>query len=289
MTFLSQTKIVPKVLAVAALAFSLVALSACASTTTSSTPAPSKAAAAAPDLKTLTSGKFTVATGQPSYSPWVIGDKPESGKGFEAAVAYAVAAKLGYAKSDVVWVRTTFDAAIAPGPKSFDVNLQQFSVTAARKKAVDFSSPYYTTTQALVTTKSSPAASVTTLAGLKALKIGVAVGTTSYTVVSQDVGTPQVYNSNDDAVQALKSGQIDALAVDLPTAFYLADAEVKNGLVTGQFAETTGGDQFAFVLPKDSALTKPVSDAVDAITKDGQLAAITKKWLSTTVNVPVFK
>jgi polar amino acid transport system substrate-binding protein len=265
-------------LAIVGVAATLVALAACGSTASSS------------DSKTVTSGKLTIATGQPAYSPWVIDNKPANGKGFESAVAYAVADKLGYAKKDVVWTRTTFDSAIAPGPKTFDLNIQQFSITAARKKAVDFSSPYYTTSEAIVTTKGSPAASVTTLAGLRKVKLGVQSGTTSYTAVIDDVKIqPQVFNSNDDAVLALKSGQVDAIAVDLPTAFYLADSEVKNGVVLGQFAGNAGGDQFGFVLPKGSLLTKKVTAAVDALRADGQLAAITKKWLSTSVGVPVFK
>jgi polar amino acid transport system substrate-binding protein len=241
-------------------------------------------------LTTVTAGKLTIATGEPAYSPWVLDNKPQSGKGFEAAVAYAVASKLGFSKSQVVWTRTSFDSAIAPGPKTFDFNLQQFTITNQRKKAVDFSAPYYTTSQALVTTKGSAAASITTLAGLKNIKIGVAEGTTTYTLLQKDVGGSniEVFNSNDDAVLALKSGQIDALATDLPTAFYLAEAEVKKGVVSGQFSDTTGGDQFGFVLPKNSPNTAKVSAAVEAITKDGELAALTKEWLSTTVNVPVF-
>lgn len=241
-------------------------------------------------LTTVTAGKLTIATGSPAYSPWVIDNKPQTGKGFEAAVAYAVAAKLGFPKKDVVWTRTGFDAAIAPGPKTFDFNLQQFTITNKRKKAVDFSAPYYTTSQAIVTTTTSPAASITTLSGLKNVKIGVAEGTTTYTLLQKDVGGSniEVFNSNDDAVLALKSGQVDAIATDLPTAFYLADAEIKKGVVSGQFSDTSGGDQFGLLLPKNSPNTKKVSAAVVAITKDGELAAITKKWLSTTVNVPVF-
>jgi polar amino acid transport system substrate-binding protein len=263
----------------AGVAVALAALTGCSSSSSSSGVAP------------VTAGKLTIATGQPAYSPWVIDNKPQTGKGFEAAVAYAVAAKMGYAKKDVVWTRTTFDSAIAPGPKTFDLNIQQFSVTAQRKKAVDFSSSYYTTSQAIVTTKGTPAASITTLAGLKNVKIGVAEGTTTYALLQKDVpgGQIQVFNSNDDAVLALKSGQIDALATDLPTAFYLAESEVKNGVVSGQFSDTSGGDQFGIVLPKGSSLTKKVTSAVNAIRKDGQLASLTKKWLSTSVNVPVYK
>ena len=251
----------------------------------------SAAAASGPAaLQTMTPGKLTVATGQPAYSPWVEDDEPESGKGFESAVTYAVAKQLGYSADDVVWTRSTFDSAVTPGAKPWDLNIQQFSVTPAREKAVDFSSPYYTTTQAVVTTKGSKAAGVTTLAGLKALRVGVATATTSLTVATDQLGKqPQVYNSVDDAVQALKTGQVDALVTDLPGAFYIAGAQLDDGVVTAQFSSTDGGDEFAFVLPKGSALTSPVSKAVDAITASGELKTITDKWLSSEVDVPVLK
>jgi polar amino acid transport system substrate-binding protein len=262
--------------AVTALAV-VAALSGCASSSTGSS-------------GTVTSGKLTIATGQPAYSPWVEDNKPQSGKGFEAAVAYAVAEKMGYKKSDVVWTRTTFDSAIAPGSKNWDLNLQQFTITPERKKAVDFSSPYYTTTQAVVTTAKSKAANATTISDLKGLKIGVATGSTSLTVVKKEIGTtPQVFNSDDDAVLALKSGQIDAVVTDLPTAFYISSAQLDNGKVIGQFPDDGTGGQFGIVLPKGSKLTPKVTKAVDELTSDGELAALTKKWLSTAVDVPVLK
>jgi len=268
-----------------ALVAAVASLTAC-----SSTSATSASSGSSHGLTTVTPGKLTIATGQPAYSPWVIDNKPQNGKGFEAAVAYAVANKLGFSKKDVVWTRTSFDGAIAPGPKTFDFNLQQFTITAERKKAVDFSAPYYTTSQAIVTTKGSVTASVRTLSALKNVKIGVAEGSTTYSLLQKDVGgnNIEVFNSNDDAVLALKSGQVDAVATDLPTAFYLADAEIKKGVVSGQFADSSGGDQFGLVLPKNSPNTAKVSAAVNAIRKDGELAAITKKWLSTSVDVPVF-
>ncbi len=241
-------------------------------------------------LQTVTAGKLTIATGDPDYEPWFVDNKPANGKGFEGAVANAVAAKLGFAAKDIVWVRTSFDSAIAPGPKDWDLNIQQFSITDERKKAVDFSSPYYTTAQAVVTTKKSPAASVKTLAELKKAKVGVAGGTTSYTVAKKEVGGDiSVFNSNEDAVLALKSGQIDALVIDLPSAFYLAGAELTDGVVVGQFADTKGGDEFGIVLPKGSANTSAVSKAVDALRADGTLAGFEKKWLADAVNAPVLK
>jgi polar amino acid transport system substrate-binding protein len=277
---ISRSRIRGAIAAVAAGAL-LVTLAACSSSSSTTT---------THGLQTMTAGKLTIATGQPAYTPWVEDNKPQNGKGFESAVAYAVAAKLGFSKKEVVWVRTDFDGAIKPGQKDFDFNLQQFTITPDREKAVDFSSPYYTTTQAIVTTAKSPAASVTTIDGLKKLKVGVATGTTSYTVYNDQVGVqPQVFNSNDDAVLALKSGQIDAVVTDLPTAFYIASSQIKNGKVTGQFDETKGGDKFGLLLAKDSPLTKKVTAAVNSLRKDGTLAALTKKWLSTTVDVPVFK
>lgn len=278
-------------LATTGLAVVALALSACSGTAAPASSAAGSAAASGPAaLQTVTAGKLTVATGQPAYSPWVQDDKPESGKGFESAVTYAVAKQLGYAPSDVVWQRSSFDAAIAPGAKTWDLNIQQFSITADRRKAVDFSSPYYTTTQAVVTTKGSKAAGVTTIAGLKGLKIAVATGTTSYTVVAAQLGQPAVYNTVDDAVQALKTKQVDAVVTDLPGAFYIAGAQLTGGVVTAQFpASSTGGDRFAYVLPKGSALTKPVSAAIDAITKSGELKALTDKWLSSEVKVPVLQ
>ena len=242
------------------------------------------------DLKTVTSGKLTIATGQPAYYPWVIDDKPESGEGFEGAVAYAVAKQLGFAADEVTWVRTTFDGAIAPGEKNFDFNLQQFSITADRQKAVDFSSPYYTAPQAIVSFKGSKIAGKTSIADLKGAKLGAAVGTTSLDAISNQIGSkPEVFNDNAAGVSALKNKQIDGLVVDLPTAFYLSAVEIPNGLIVGQLPSTGAGDQFGLLLAKGSPLTKCVSGAVDAITKDGTLAAITDKWLATSAGAPVLK
>lgn len=242
------------------------------------------------DLATITDGKLTIATGEPAYYPWIIDDKPESGEGFEGAVAYAVAKQLGFSNDEVVWVRTTFDGAVTPGDKNFDFNLQQFSITEERSQVVDFSSPYYTAPQAIVSYKGSKIAGKTSITELKGAKLGAAVGTTSLDVVQNQIGVkPQVFNDNAAGVSALKNGQIDGLVVDLPTAFYLAGVEVTDGLIVGQLPSTGTGDQFGLLLTKASALTKCVSGAVDAITADGTLAAITDKWLATDAGAPVLK
>lgn len=242
-------------------------------------------------ISTVTEGKLTIGTGLPAYEPWVVGDAPESGEGFEAAVAYAIAAELGFAAEDVVWVRTTFDEAIAPGAKNFDFNLQQYSITEERKANVDLSEPYYVTTQTVITIAGSNAENAATLADLEGLLIGAASATTSFTAI-EDIIKPtagaQAFNSNDDAKAALASGQIDALVVDLPTALYLTAVELEGGKILGQLEGSEGGDSFGLVLDKGSSLTALVNAAIKTLRDNGTLAELEKKWLTDT-SAPVLK
>lgn len=241
----------------------------------------------------VTDGKLTIATGEPAYFPWVLDDDPESGEGFEAAVAYAVADELGFAADDVVWVRSTFEQAIAPGPKDFDINLQQFSITDEREQNVDFSSPYYETTQVVITTESSPAASATSIADLKDLLVGAQTGTTSFAAVEEVIAPTagaQVFNTNDDAKLALQSGTVDAIVVDLPTAFYLTGVELDGGKIVGQLPATAGGgDAFGLVLAKGSPLTAEVTAAVDALRERGTLDELAAEWLGGEGGAPVLE
>ncbi len=264
------------------------ALAGCAST---SGPSSTGSPGASPGY--VTPGKLTIGTGLPAYFPWVIDDTPQSGKGFEAAVAYAVANKLGFAKKDVVWVRSTFEQAIAPGAKDFDFNLQQFSITEERKAAVDFSSAYYDTTQTVVTIAGSKAENAKTLADLRGLLIGAQTATTSFDAIEKQIkpnAGAQAFNSNDDAKLALQSGTIDALVVDLPTAFYLTGAELDGGKIIGQLPGTSGAsDQLGLVLAKGSPLTKKVTAAVDALRAEGTLDTLATTWLANSADAPVLK
>ena len=241
----------------------------------------------------VTEGKLTIATGEPAYFPWVLDDAPESGEGFESAVAYAVADELGFAADDVVWVRSTFEQAIAPGPKDFDFNLQQFSITDEREQNVDFSSPYYETTQVVITVDSSPAASATSIADLKDLLVGAQTGTTSFAAVEEVIAPTagaQVFNTNDDAKLALQSGTVDAIVVDLPTAFYLTGVELDGGKIIGQLPATAGGgDAFGLVLAKGSPLTAEVTAAVDALRERGTLDELAAEWLGGEGGAPVLE
>ncbi|MFB6893339.1 ABC transporter substrate-binding protein [Kitasatospora sp. NPDC056327] len=241
-------------------------------------------------LPTRTAGTLTVGTDKPAYEPWFSRDRPENGEGFESAVAYAVAAKLGYPKEKVSWVVTPFAKATAPGPKDFDFDVNQVSISAERRQAVDFSSGYYDVRQAVIALKGSRAASARSLADLRSARLGAQVGTTSLEAITATVrptAQPAVFDSNDLAKAALRNGQVEALVVDLPTAFYITGAEVTEAQVVGQLAGAGGGEQFGLVLDKGSRLTGCVSGAVDALRADGTLARLEKEWLSDAVSAPV--
>lgn len=257
--------------------------------------APAEPAGRRPDrctrdhLQTLYPGVFTVATDQPVYPPWYFGDNPASGEGFESALAYAVATTLGYGRDDVRWVRVPFNMALVPGPKSFDANISEVSITEQRRGTVDFSAPYFDVTQAVVTVKTSRAAAVRDLAGLKGMRLGVQVGTTSYTAATS-VGTTApvtVYTTNGDAKLALRKGEIDAVVADLPTAFSVAN-ELTDGVIVGQLPNVNDrGEQFGIVLTKASPLTRCVSDAVDTLRASGTLAKLQRQWLTDDGKAPV--
>jgi polar amino acid transport system substrate-binding protein len=282
-------------LAVSAAALLLAACGQEAETAAPTAAASADPAACSPDaLATQQAGTLTIATGEPAYEPWVVNDEPESGEGFEAAVAYAAAEQLGYGKDDVRWIRTTFDGAIAPGPKDFDWNIQQFSITEDRRKAVDFSSSYYDVNQAVVSFDGSPIAGATSVADLKGATLGAAVGSTSLDAAQQQIAPDndvQVFNDNAAAVAALKNEQIDGIVVDLPTAFYLVAAEIDGGVIVGQLPAAEGGttDQFGILLAKGSPLTACTTQAVDALRAEGALDALAEEWLGTDAGAPTLQ
>jgi polar amino acid transport system substrate-binding protein len=251
---------------------------------------------------TVSNGVFTVGTDNPAFPPWFGGAPPKgskwkvsdptSGKGFESAVAYAVAKQLGYPKAKVVWTYVPFAKSYAPGKKPFDVDINEISFTPARAKVVDFSSSYYDVAQAVVVNKGTKAAAVRSLAGLRGLKLGVQIGTTSYNAIKNQIkpsSQPRVYDTNDKAVFALKSKQIDGLVVDLPTAFYVTAVQVPNGKIIGQLPTLPGGEHFGMVLQKGSPLTACVNKALATLKANGTLKKIQATWLSKVVGVPVLR
>ncbi|GAA4207754.1 ABC transporter substrate-binding protein [Streptosporangium oxazolinicum] len=291
-------------IALGALAATAVACAPASETTTQASPASSSASGAsgsatAPSacakdgLALKTPGKLTIGTDKPAYDPWFSDDDPSNGKGFESAVAYAVAGQLGFTRDEVTWATVKFDSAFAPGAKQFDFDVNQVSVTPDRAKVVDFSKGYYTVKQAVVALDGSKVASATDLAGLKDAKIGVQVGTTSLQAV-KDVIQPSselnVYNEQIDAVNALKNKQVDAVVVDLPTAFYVTAAQVENSKIVGQFGAASGEPEvFGAVFEKGSPLVSCVDEAIDKLTASGELAKIETEWLGSAAGAPELK
>ena len=245
--------------------------------------------------KTLTDGMLTIATGNPAYYPWVMNDAPESGEGFEAAVAYAIAEKMGFEKSDVTWVRTSFDEAIQPGAKNFDFNMQQYSITPERDEMVDFSLPYYTSAMAVLTTQDVIDGGATaTLESLKNLRWGAVATTTAIPILSgviQPENDPLLYNDNADVNAAIMAGQIDAALYDLPTALYLSAVVVDGGALLGQFPadQSDKPDQFGLLMEEGNPLKECVDAALTELTESGMLSEIESQWLAQATGVPVIE
>jgi polar amino acid transport system substrate-binding protein len=282
----------PKSLAAMAAAGMLAVMAGCGSTSTSSSPTNVAAADCTPDkMETHTSGELTVATDKPAYPPYFLNNDPTNGKGFEGATAYAIANRLGYAPSDVKWVTEPFNSSYAPGPKNFDFDVNQISITPAREEHVDFSAPYYTANQAVVAAKGSTAAGAKSLADLKDATIGVQLGTTSLDAVNSEIQPstqPKVFNDSNDVVTALKENQVDAIVTDLPSALYITAVQVPDGTVVGQFS-APGGDQWGALLARGSSLTPCVSLAIDELRSSGELQRIETRWMSQAADAPTLK
>ena len=254
-------------------------------------------------LNLVSSGKLTIGTDNPAYPPWYAGGSPKgskwkindpsTGKGYESAVAYAVAKQLGFSKSQVTWKYVPFAKAFAPGKKPFDFDINQISYTPARAKVTSFSVSYYDVNQAIVVNKGTKIASVKSVSGLKPYKLGAQLGTTSYAFIQSQIKPdqkPAVYPTNAGAVLALKNKQIDGLVVDLPTAFYVTAVQVPNSKILGQF-ENAGKvtDHFGVVLAKGNSLTSCVNKAISTLRSNGTLKKLQQQWLAKATGAPVLK
>lgn len=242
-------------------------------------------------LKLIQPGAFTVGTDNPAFPPWFGGaekkpwkvSNPYSGKGYESAVAYAVAKQLGFTKSQVKWTVVPFNNSYRPDKKPFDVYMAQVSYTPDRAKAVDFSKSYYFVNQSVVARKGTPIASARSIAALSKYRLGVQLGTTSYDYIVKHIKpsqAPRVYDTNDQAVQALESGQIDGIVVDLPTAFYVVAVQVSDGTIVGKLPTKGTKERFGMVLQKGSPLTSCVNRALDRLWRNGTIKNLQRTWLA---------
>jgi polar amino acid transport system substrate-binding protein len=254
-------------------------------------------------LELVNEGQLTIGTDNPAFPPWFEGGTPEgseweindpaTGEGFESAVAYAVAERLGFSDDEVRWTVVPFNNSFRPGEKDFDFDINQISVTEERDRAVDFSDSYYEVNQALVALEGTEIANAKSLADLKGHQLGAQVGTTSLGYIEDNIQPeqePRVYDTSNDVVAALNGKQIDGIVVDLPTAFYLVGAEeVKNGVVVGQFPSQEGGEHFGMLFEEGNPLRDCVNAALAELKADGTLAEIQQEWLSEKTSAPVLE
>jgi polar amino acid transport system substrate-binding protein len=252
------------------------------------------------NLNLVNDGKLTIGTDNPAYPPWYGGSAghgwkisdPYSGKGYESAVAYALAKQLGFPRANVTWKYVSFDSAKAPGQKPFDFDMNQISYSPARAKVVGFSDSYYDVAQAIVVNGGTPISKVTTVAGLKPYELGAQLGTTSYQLITSAIKPskkPSVFPTNAGAVQALKNKQIDGLVVDLPTAFYVSSAQVTGSKVLGQFPAQPGGEHFGLVFQKGNPLVTCVNKALGTLRTNGTLKRLDHQWLAKATGAPILK
>jgi polar amino acid transport system substrate-binding protein len=249
-------------------------------------------------LNLVNAGQLTIGTDNPAFPPWFGGPEkapwkvsnPYSRQGYESAVAYAVANKLGFTNPEVKWIVVPFNTSFAPGAKKFDFDINQISYSAARAKTVDFSDSYYDVNQALVVVKGTPIASATSIAALKPYKFGAQLGTTSYDYIVNNIKPAKktaVFDTNDGAVASLKNKQIDGLVVDLPTAFYISAVQVPNGKILGQFPTVGTPEHFGLVFENGNSLVSCVNDALAQLRSAGTLKRLEAKWLQ--ADAPVLK
>jgi polar amino acid transport system substrate-binding protein len=273
----------------------LVLLAAALTAAATATGAP-RAVAAIPgcapgSLDLVKSGQLTIGADNPAFPPWFGGKEkkpwkvsdPYSGQGYESAVTYAIAKQLGFAKGDVQWTYVPFTRSFRPGKKPFDFYVTQVSYTPQRAKAVDFSKSYYFVNQAVVGRKGKPIASAHSIAALRGYRLGAQVGTTSYDYIVNYIkpsSRPLVFDTNDQAVQALKNGQIDGIVVDLPTAFYVTAVQVSDGTIVGKLPTKGTKEHFGLVLQKGSSLTACVNKALDRLWRGGTIKKLQQTWLA---------
>jgi polar amino acid transport system substrate-binding protein len=243
------------------------------------------------NLDLVKDGQLSLATDNPAFPPWWGGapkkpwqvSNPASGKGYESAVAYAVARQLGFSKGQVTWSAVPFNNSFRPGKKPFDFYMAQVSYTRERAGAVSFSNSYYFVNQAVVANAGTPISRVTTLAGLRSYKLGAQVGTTSYSYITRFIRpsqSPAVYDSNNDAISALNAGQIDGIVVDLPTAFFVVAVQLDDGTIVGKLPQRGAREQFGMVFEKGSSLVRCVNRALNRLWANGTMKGLQRKYLA---------
>jgi polar amino acid transport system substrate-binding protein len=265
-------------------------LAACGSSGSTSGVAAATCSKASIQHELYSKGALTVATDNPVFPPWFVKNDPTNGKGYESAVAYAIAARLGFPKSQVHWVHEPFTSAYAPGPKKFDFDINEVSVTSQRATAVAFSASYYDVQQSLVALQGTPIVTKHSAAQLKTYLYGDQIGTTGLTFITtkiQPTAQPKVFNTLDQAAAALEAHRIAVLVTDTPTAQFMASSQLKHAVLVAQFP--TVGEHYGLVFHLGNPLVSCVNKAITALKGDGTLAALQRQYLKIYTSFPTIQ
>lgn len=241
------------------------------------------------DPRLVTPGKLTVGTGDPVYPPWMLNNNPASGEGFENGLVYALAAEMGFAHEDVVWVGQTFDQAIAPGRKPYDFAIQQISVTEARSQIVTFSQVYFQPDKAVIALPGSPVESATSYADLRDARWGAVIGTTDndYLVNILDIDNAAIYNEQVDVFQAMRAGQIDATVVALPTALYVTAVQVPEANIVALLPADENDRGHGLLFQYNNPLVEWVDSALSAVIARDVVEDLKNTYLIADPDLPV--
>lgn len=241
------------------------------------------------DPRLTNPGQLTVGTGDPVYPPWMLNNDPAAGEGFENGLVYALAAEMGFAPADVVWVAQTFDQTIAPGAKPYDFAIQQISVTEARQEIVSFSQVYFQPEKAVIALPGSPIEKATLFADLQKARWGAVIGTTDndYLVNILGIDNAAIYDDQAGVFQAMNAGQIDATLASLPTALFMTAVQVPNANIVALLPADANDRGHGLLFQKDNPIVEWVDEALSRVIASGKVEELKAQYLVADPDLPV--
>ncbi|MEJ7875847.1 MAG: ABC transporter substrate-binding protein [Solirubrobacterales bacterium] len=215
------------------------------------------------DLGLIEDGTLIVGSDIP-YPPFEKGDPPEY-EGFDIDLINAIAEKM---ELETQIEDAPFDLILTGGGGQFDLSISATTITPARENRVDFSDPYFISSQGLLVQEGSDIASIEDITADTI--VGAEDGTTGETYANDnsDAGEVRGFPAVDDAFNALSVGQVEAVISDGPVVEDAA--ENKEGLEVVEIFPTD--EEYGIILPEGSdALLEAVNAALQEVKDEGVL------------------
>lgn len=211
---------------------------------------------------------------EPTFAPFEFQAKDSKEfDGFDMDLIRAIGKQMGY---KVEIANMGFDALIpALNAGNIDVAIAGISMTEDRKKAIDFSEPYYVSGLTVVVNQDN--GEVKSIKDLSGKKIAVQIGTTGADAAGK-VQNAKVttFNTNSEVFLELKNKGVDAVIIDKPVAAYYLVKETKSGAKL--VGETLEAESYGIAFKKNSKLVPEVNKALSALKQNGEYAKIYEKW-----------